>query len=162
MIEAQARVVEIQIDGLAYVESRRESACGSCKEADGGCGTALLSKALGRKSSSFKVFNPIEARVGDTVIVGIAEGVLLKTSFIIYLLPLFLLIFGALAARWFLDDASGEAYVILGSIVGLISGFLVIRFISSGLAKNTKFLPVILRQVEASHIVQFAGVENNG
>ncbi|MHB9118658.1 MAG: SoxR reducing system RseC family protein [Burkholderiales bacterium] len=161
MIEAQARVVDIQTDGLAYVESQRKSACGTCKEAEGGCGTASLSKVLGKSSSSFKVLNAIEARVGDTVVVGIAEGVLLKTSLLIYLVPLFLLIFCALTARWVWGVAPGEIYVVLGSVIGLIAGFLVMRFISSGLANNSKFLPVILRQAESSQIVQFTGKKNN-
>lgn len=162
MIEAQAHVVEIQTDGTAYVESKRKSACGSCKEAEGGCGTASLSKVLGGKSSSFKVLNSIEARVGDTVIVGIAEGALLTSSCVIYLLPLFWLIFGALGARWFFGVASGESYVILGAIVGLLFGFLITRFISGVLAKGTRFLPVIMRQGETSQSVQFAGRKING
>jgi len=143
VIEAQATVVKIDAD-FAYVSARRRSACGSC-DAHGDCGTAALSTLLGGKETLFKVTNPVGARVGDQVALGLEEKTLLKSAATIYLLPLLFLLTGALAGHWlFLGEIVQEKAVVAGALAGLAVGFLVMKRIAGKIAANSRYIPTIL------------------
>jgi len=143
VIEAQATVVKVDAD-FAYVSARRQPACGSCN-AHGDCGTAALSTFLGGKESLFKVTNPVGARVGDQVSLGLEEKTLLKSAATIYLLPLLFLVAGALAGRWlFLGETVQEGAVAAGALAGLAVGFLVMKRIAGKIAANSRYIPTIL------------------
>jgi positive regulator of sigma E activity len=100
MIEEQARVIEIKGNRL-LLQAQTHSACGSCS-VNKGCGTSLLAKVVGRKFTHFQADNNINAKVGDTVVVAIAEDALLKGSLMMYILPVFCMLISALLADYFL------------------------------------------------------------
>ena len=54
----------------AWVETSRQSACGSCS-ATKGCGTGSLSRFFAGRAHRVRVRNPVGAKVGDEVVVGI-------------------------------------------------------------------------------------------
>jgi sigma-E factor negative regulatory protein RseC len=147
MIEEQAVVVEAG-DGYAWVETQRRSACGACA-ASGGCGTAVLAKAWGDRRSRVRAVSTLPLQSGDTVIVGLAEGALLRGSLLVYLLPLVLLLAGALLGQAAFAGA-GEEPVVLASAVGLGLGFLAARVLSRRLRGDTRFQPVVIRRLGAA------------
>ncbi|MFV9614845.1 MAG: SoxR reducing system RseC family protein [Gammaproteobacteria bacterium] len=100
MIEEQAQVIEIK-GNLLLLQAQTQSACGSCSVSKG-CGTSLLAKVVGRKFTHFQAENNINAKVGDTVVVGIAEDALLKGSLMMYILPILCMLFFALLADYFI------------------------------------------------------------
>jgi sigma-E factor negative regulatory protein RseC len=143
MIEEQAIVVEAG-EGYAWVETHRRSACGACASgAD--CGTATLAKAWGDRRVRVRAISALPLQPGDQVIVGLAEGALLGGSLLVYLLPMLLLLGGAVTGQIAFAGA-GETPVVLSGAVGLGLGFLVARAGSRRWRNDARFQPVILRR----------------
>lgn len=152
MIEETAHVVSVEGDN-AWVETERRSSCGSCSAK--GCGTGALSKVLGAKKQQMKVQNPVGAKAGDTVVLGIEEGVLLQGSIMVYILPLVLMLAGgllgeSLAPQW---GSGPEGPSLLFGLLGLFAGFYWLRVYNRRCADNPKFTAVILRRLNASDTV---------
>lgn len=145
MIEAQARVV--RVDGaVAYVEAQNASSCGGCGS-DKSCGVSLLGQMFGGPPREFRALNPVGAQVGDSVVIGLQEHALLKSSLMVYLLPLMLLFMGAIAGLGFAPLAAlQEHYSIIGGGIGLVLGFAWVRLHALRLGAGTGFQPVILRK----------------
>ena len=147
MIEESGIVVEAG-DGYAWVETRRRSACGACSASEG-CGTATLAKVWGDQRTRVRAIATLPLRPGDAVIVGLAEGALLRGSLLIYLLPIVLLLAGALLGQAAFAGA-GEEPVILSGAVGLGLGFLAARVVSRRLRSDARFQPVVMRRLDAA------------
>lgn len=149
MIEETARVIATEGD-YALLQAERKSSCQTCA-ANKGCGTAVLSKVIGNRFTSFKALNSLDVKVGDEVIVGINEDALLKGSFAVYIIPLlifllFALLTDAVGAIWGLE---GEVHIILGGFAGLITGLFIIRHLFSRKINETRLKPVILRKIHS-------------
>ena len=147
MIEEQIEVIEVIGDQLV-LQAETKSACGSCAVSKG-CGTSLLAKVVGQKFTRFQVENKVSAVVGDTVVVGIPEDALLKGSLVMYVLPIFSMLFSALICDFFLPDLmSFRDLAIAGfSIGGLILGFLLSRWYFQRQSNARHFSPVVLRKI---------------
>jgi sigma-E factor negative regulatory protein RseC len=145
MIEEYA-VVTALIGNQATLELERRAACGICGQTRG-CGNATWGKLLGHDSHAFTAENPVNASVGDSVVVGIDEKAVLNSAFYLYVVPLAGLLIGTLVANYFFTN---QLYVILGAVVGLVTGFLwvkgyLIGHNQSGIAYSKKYQAVILR-----------------
>jgi len=145
MIEAKARVV--RTDGVAaYVEAQNASSCGACSSGKA-CGVSLLGQMFGGPAREFRVLNPVGARTGDSVVIGLHEHALLKSSLVVYLLPLLLLFAGTVAGLGLAPSiAAQDIYSIAGGAVGLILGFAWVRLHALRLGAGKNFQPVILRK----------------
>ncbi len=144
MIEENARVVSTEGE-YAWVETERRSSCGSCSAK--GCGTGALSKILGRRIQRLQVLNPIAAKPGDEVVLGIREQVLLKGSLAVYIVPLIAMLAGALlgealAPQWGSDP---EGLSALLGLLGLATGFLWLNRYNRTLSRDKRFMATILR-----------------
>lgn len=144
MIEERAVVAEAGA-GYAWVDIQRRSACGSC-QASGGCGSAMLAKAWGVRATRARARSNLSLQPGDEVIVGLAEGALLRGALLAYLLPLALLLAGALLGGAAFAGA-GEEPVILSGALGLGLGFWAMRVMSRRFDQDARFQPVVLRRV---------------
>jgi len=144
MIEEQARVMETG-KGYAWVEIQRRSACGSC-QVNENCGTAALAKFWSGRQVRTRALSELPLQPGDEVIVGLADGVLLRGALLAYLLPLALLLAGALLGEAAFAGA-GEELVILSGALGLGLGFLAVRAMSRRFREDVRFQPVVLRRV---------------
>lgn len=144
MIEERAIVAEAGA-GYAWVDIQRRSACGHC-QASAGCGTATLAKAWGTHSMRTRARSELLLQPGDEVMVGLADGVLLRGALLAYLLPLALLLAGALLGEAVFAGA-GEEPVILSGTIGLGLGFLAVRVMSRRFREDIRFQPVVLRRV---------------
>lgn len=147
MIEEQAQVVDIK-EGRLILQAQTQSSCGSC-EVSKGCGTSLLAKVVGRKFTHFQAENNINAKIGDTVVVGIAEDALLKGSVVMYVLPIFgMLIFALLADSFFLPDEYYRDLAIAAcAVMGMVAGALISKWYFQRRSSAQLFSPVVLRKI---------------
>jgi sigma-E factor negative regulatory protein RseC len=145
MIEESAIVVDLEQD-VAKLEIVRRTPCGICGQTRG-CGISLWGRLFGHRNNIFKAHNQINAKVGDSVIVGIEEQALLASSLMVYGIPLIAMLAGALLAGGiFADDAShSDRYAVIGSILGLALGLLWLKGHAAGRSMNARYQPVILR-----------------
>lgn len=123
MIHSEGTVVELDpVRNEVWVEiPQRASACGSCSSS-GACHSGI-SGVDGGGVRRFKMANRIDARLGDRVSFGVADGTLLRVSCLSYLLPAIL----AIAFAVFGQSAGGEAGAIAGTVGGLFVGFFWLR-----------------------------------
>lgn len=143
MIETRATVVTTGIDHV-WLDVQRQSACGSC-QVSAGCGTAALTKVWGGRSSRVRAISTLPLQVGDAVIVGLADGVLLRGALLAYLLPVVLLLAGAVLGESAFAGAGEEPVILLGAL-GLGLGFLAVRIWSRRLRNDPRYQPVVLRR----------------
>jgi sigma-E factor negative regulatory protein RseC len=143
MIEQIGKVVATT-DGVAWVQTIQQSACASCA-ASKGCGAAVLEKIPLGKTMQMPVVDRLGVRVGDSVVIGIPDDALLKASFVVYFLPLLLMLALAVAAGRLWPGV--EVYSILSGLIGLLAGFALARWISGLDYIARRAQPVMLRKV---------------
>jgi sigma-E factor negative regulatory protein RseC len=144
MIEERAVVAEVG-PGYVWLDIQRQSACGAC-HASAGCGTAALAKVWSGRSTRVRAMSELPLQAGDVVIVGLADGVLLRGALLAYLLPLVLLLAGALLGESAFAGAGEEPVILLG-VLGLGLGFLAVRTLSRRLRHDPRYQPVVLHRV---------------
>ncbi len=153
MIEELATVTACE-GGVAEVQAQRRSACGDCA-ASNGCGVKALAGVIGNRRMVIRVLNPIGARPGEQVVIGLGESVITKASLASYLMPLAGLFLFALLGReiglW-LDIASEELLSIAGGLSGLLLGFGWLRRFSERLRQDARYQAVILRHAGTAEI----------
>lgn len=154
MIEETAMVVATEGE-FAWVETQRQSACGSCS-ASKGCGTATLSKVLGQRRTRVRALNRANAETGDTVLIGIQENALVRGSLAMYAMPLVLMLGAALVGHG-LGQTFGrdpEGMSMLFGLLGLGAGFLWLRRFSRRVSDDPRYQPVILRRLSQFQIME--------
>ncbi len=161
MIEETATVSSVE-NGFAWVETQRKSVCGSCA-VNKGCGSAVIGKVLGNKRSRVKVLNGINAKLGDSIVIGIEEQALVKGSFALYLVPLLAMLMGAVSGAAFttiINIEYSEGLRILFSFLGLGCGFVWVKTFSKKISNSRQYQPVALRFNETA--VTFYCPKNQG
>jgi sigma-E factor negative regulatory protein RseC len=125
--------------GTALVKTSRTEACKSCAS-KGSCHTS-------GQEMEVEAINLADAREGDTVVMSMQTASLLKISFLLYILPVLLLIIGAAAG-----NRLGAAYGINESVMAAAGGFLLflIAFIfivrkGNRMARKDDYRPKIIR-----------------
>ena len=148
MIQESATVIRIEGNDT-WVQTQRKSACGQCA-ANKGCGTSVLSNVVGKKIATLRVINPIDAQVGDEVVIGLNESALVRGALITYLLPLLMMIVAALLGQ-FLAEKTGnqtsELFVILFAAGGFMIAMYLMKIYSRHIQYNQDFQPVILAKM---------------
>lgn len=148
MIEEFA-VVTRRFDDHVMLEIERRTACGLCGQKRG-CGNATWGKLLRHDSHEFPADSTIDVNVGDSVVVGIDERIILSSTFYLYIVPLISMLIGAVLADSLLDN---EFYVILSAAAGLLLGFAWVKghLVGYGQSKKPygkKFRAVVLRHAD--------------
>jgi sigma-E factor negative regulatory protein RseC len=147
MIEERAVILTLDnvsgnnFNQTATLEIERKTACGLCGQTRG-CGNSIWGKLFAHQSTAFKAQNSINAKVGDSVIVGINEKALLKSAMLLYLLPLATMLIGAILAKQFIAT---ELSAMLGAAAGLGLGFLWVKGHTLSSSYFRLQQPVILR-----------------
>lgn len=127
MIHEEALVKSIQ-NNQVELEIVRSKPCGLCGKTQG-CGNSIWGKIFSQKKGSLLFKNTINASAGDYVFLAIDENYLLKTSFIIYGIPLFSLFFGMIAAESFAKEFT-DLYSFFGGLIGFIFGIICVKYIA--------------------------------
>ncbi|AQQ68031.1 positive regulator for alginate biosynthesis MucC [Microbulbifer agarilyticus] len=147
MIEERGKVVAVDGDAI-WVETVQRSGCHGCA-AKSGCGTGLLGDFWASASRVRVQLPPAESQavqLHDTVVIGIGERVLASSALVVYLVPLVLLVAGALAGQ----ALGSEPLAIAGALLGLIGGALAIRAYSYLRRGNASLEPVYLRREQSN------------
>jgi len=141
MIEETGRVVATD-PGTVWVETLRHSACDSCS-AKSGCGHSALAK-LGQNSVHMQARCDIDVVVGDQVVVGVPEEVMVKSSLLAYLMPLIFMLVAVVGADalWGQDLLTAAA-----GMAGLGCGFLLLRWHFHRNRHDERYQPVVLRRL---------------
>ncbi len=156
----EERAVILSLDNLsgdsssystATLEIERKTACGLCGQTRG-CGNSIWGKLFAHQSTAFKAHNRINAKVGDSVIVGINETALLKSALLLYIVPLVTLFIGAILAAQFKQSDASE---MIGAAVGLVLGLLWVKGHSISNSYFKLQQPVILRLATLEASVSF-------
>ncbi len=144
MLVEMGRIAAIDDQGL-WIETFTKSGCGSCAE-NAKCGTGLLERYFAGGSRYLLVRldagDRLSYQVGDEVQLGLDEQVLLRGSFLVYLVPLGGLLLGAMLGFY----AAGEMASILAGLGGMITGGVLVRWHAWRNRFNRNYNPVILDQ----------------
>lgn len=147
----QVGIVVKRLSGdRAEVLTDRRGGCGGCQPRSGGCRSCLSSA----KTIS-QVSNPIAARPGDLVQIHLDSSGLLAGAAILYVLPVILMLAGALMGAGWLSPLVGwseTASALLGVLAGVVLGFGFVRWLSSR-PKLTRHLIPQIRHVMVAHNV---------
>ncbi|VAX10074.1 hypothetical protein MNBD_GAMMA25-1751 [hydrothermal vent metagenome] len=118
MIEESGTV--IAIDGaFVEIEIQLRSSCGHCQVSDS-CGTSVLASLFNQRRNTVRLLNHFDSSVGDEVIIGITESVLLSAALMAYMLPLLLMIvFASFSALYGFSDGINFIFGMLGLFMGM-------------------------------------------
>ena len=151
MIEEQGRVVAVE-QGAVWVETLRKSTCSSCS-VKAGCGQGLLDQlgASGRRGY-VRALSDLQLSVGDAVVIGVREDLLVRGSLLVYLLPLLGLFVAAVLAE---QMSLSEPWVILSALCGFLLACCAVRWRSGITAGDPALQPVVLRALLAGAAAAF-------
>ncbi|MCF7858197.1 MAG: SoxR reducing system RseC family protein [Candidatus Cloacimonetes bacterium] len=121
---------------VVFVEVERSGSCKNCS-ISGLCNTK-------DKSIIHKIKTGMELKVGDRVQVNISPGMRIFSSFVVFILPIILMIFFYVAAKLVFNSSEGIA--IISSLLGLIAGGLCIYLIDKMLSEKLRFK--IIKKIE--------------
>ena len=158
MLEEHAIVLSISpnshnlSDSIAVLEIERKTACGLCGKTRG-CGNSIWGKLFAHQSTAFKAQNPIMAKVGDSVVVGINERALLKSALLLYIAPLVTMMIGAILMNELMHNNAGS---ILGALIGLMLGFVWVKGHTTASRYFLEQQPVILRLATQDSEIKFS------
>jgi len=133
-LEQEGVVLSVAGD-IARVRTSRHSDCENCGACPGNDALVLDAR------------NPLAAKPGQLVVVEVQDVNMLKSAFIVYMLPLIALGGGAAAGgyaaqRLVLDTLWLPA---AGAVLAFAATLLYIRYFDRKVKKDTKMLPVIIR-----------------
>lgn len=145
MIEENAVVAKIE-NGQVWVESKQGSGCSGCQQ-KAGCSTSALSKLV--KKRSVAVDSAFQLKVGDEVVVGIEEGVLLRASLMLYFVPLLFMFLGGGLANWLIPAAFEVRELLIAgcAVSSLLLSLFCINKIQSLLLISLKASPTVVTVV---------------
>lgn len=147
MIEETARIVAVEGDAV-WVEARRESACGRCALRSG-CGHGLLDGARRSRALHLRLPRPAAPalEIDDRVVLGIAEGAVLRASARLYGLPVAGLVLGALSGAALGGDPVAGVLGGAGLVAGLALAALLDR-------RAPLAVPRVLRRLDAGAVTE--------
>lgn len=129
MLRETGKVIEIKtINGekKAVVECVSKSACKSCGN-NNDCGVGVISKATGSKTHHLTMPYKEGMVVNEQVELLIDNSEIIKSSMIVYIIPLILFVLGTTVAYLYIES---EPLVILISVLCLGVGVMIARFVS--------------------------------
>jgi len=117
MIEQQARVISASPDRVV-VRIGRLSGCTAC-DAGKGCGAGVFSRLLRRRPVTLELDNSLDSGVGQQVVVGLHESLLLRLVSRLYLYPLLAGLAGAVLGHYItVRMGAGAAMVDIAALIG--------------------------------------------
>ena len=136
MIEERAVVIALENGHLARVEAVTDAGCGNCA-ASGRCGTGLLTGLFRQRQRQLTVENSLGVAAGETVIIGLDRFAMLMASLLTYLLPLLMLLAGAITGEQLAlttGHIDSDSAAIIGGLAGGVLAVPLVRRLTAGLA----------------------------
>lgn len=149
MIEQTAKVVSIHHGYAWVVPASVTGGCGSC-ESKSSCSSGGFFDFLKPTSERVYVANPLHAKPGDEVVIGMQGNALLMYSVFAYLLPLLSMISFALLGKelFMVLSMHSDAGAIMAGLCGLLSGLKLASWLAQRASGSEDSKPVILRHKE--------------
>lgn len=122
-----------------FVKSLQVSACSHCQQ-QSSCGASLYARFLPKRELALR--SPVSLQVGDKVIIGIEESQLLRTSLLLYLLPLLIM----LVIVGLMESHVQAAASAVAALSGLAAGFYVAHRIQKKFLYSFFVPPQIVRK----------------
>tara|TARA_Y100001956_G_scaffold3954_1_gene3733 strand:+ start:9797 stop:10267 length:471 start_codon:yes stop_codon:yes gene_type:complete len=149
MMTALATVSAVHATAKGYdveLSCEQQTSCSSCSSQKS-CGTGIVSKAVGNKSLHWHLLTKKAVKEGQVVEIGLPEKSLLQSAAVVYLVPLFSLIFGALLGSWWFAPllGGGEGVVILSSAIFTGSGIYLAKALAAKLERDSSQQVTLLR-----------------
>lgn len=142
-MEEQGVIVDIKA-GRALVKTARGTACE-------GCVAKELCHIVGPEEMVIEADNPINASIGERVMIRVGPGVLLRASLILYLIPLLGFILGIVLgqelAKYLAPSWNPDLMSAIFGVGFLILSFLGIRFYGQWVERRKGYRPVVVRVV---------------
>lgn len=132
-VKKEEEGVVIALEGkIAKVRASRHSDCESC----GAC--------PGDKATVLDVYNQVDAKLGQRVMITIPEANMVKAAFIVYVLPLITTFIGFLIGVWLSQKYGFPALFteVCTSIVGFVVAIIYIKYFDRSMSK-TATMPLI-------------------
>ena len=136
-------VIEILKDNRAKVTMRKHSACGDC----GAC-------QHGKENMKMNIIaaNEISAKVGDLVEVDMETQNVLGAAFIVYVIPLIMMVLGIVIGNSILRNIGIsdkiEIYSAIAGFILMAVSFAVIKTYEQSFQRNKKYIPTIAKIVK--------------
>lgn len=144
MIEETATVVKATPDFI-WVEVATRTACASCGSKSD-CATSSISKLFGTRRQQLRFANSTASKVGDKVIIGVADKVMVSASVTAYLLPVILMLGAAIIGdRQHMSDIQQAGVALLSLLLGLFSA----AVLTSNQRMQRFFQPKLLRKADS-------------
>jgi len=124
MVEEEAIVLKASKESV-ILEVVRSKPCGLCGQVRG-CGNSIWGKIFSHRSGQIETLNNLNAKQGDYVILGIDETLMLKSSLMLYGVPILCMFLGMVIANSFVK-VMNDFYSLVGAVTGLFLGVVVIK-----------------------------------
>ncbi|WP_100643311.1 SoxR reducing system RseC family protein [Alteromonas facilis] len=123
MVEEMGEVVAVD-NGWITVQTQIKSTCNAC-HANDDCGTGIVARALAPKVEALRFKTDLPVSVGSRVRLGIQEDALLSASFMLYMLPLIILIISVMLFSHLLPmfQLEHEGWVLLATVLTCLFSF---------------------------------------
>lgn len=141
-VEGVARVIAVEGD-VAWLEPEQTTACGHCA-GKAVCGVTPGSPRL--VARRFHLPNDHDFRVGERVIVGVAEQSIRNAALTAYGIPLLLMLVAGVTVQ---KTGGSDLQSAAATLAGLAVGVGVVRMMSAFYARRAEFTPHYLRRVSA-------------
>jgi len=136
-----AVVINVTPEG-ALVRVKKSDACCNCP-------SSKLCYMGDSGQRDILVRNPIGAKEGQRVEIEIKDGLFVKASFIIYILPIFGLIFGGIIGRWAITILRMNIRQDIGAVIGGLSCMIIVFILISLISRRESYMktyrPVITK-----------------
>lgn len=123
MMDREAVVTRLEGEHAYVVVGEVSDGCGRCHEA-GGCQSGILGRIFGSRPREFRIANRIGAAPGDAVVLRAVDGATFRAAFLAYVLPLALLLAGAVAGTALASPNGEDVAAALGALAGLLCSML--------------------------------------
>ena len=149
MMTALATVMQVKPQSQGYeiqLSCEQKTSCSSCSSSKS-CGTGIVSKAIGNKALFWTLNTSQSVHQGQVVEIGFPEKSLLQSAALVYLVPLFMMIFGAwIANQWLAPTLHmGEGIVIASSFLFILLGVALAKYLSPRLEQRSQQEVILLR-----------------
>ncbi len=132
----QQEGIVISVQGpMARVKTSRHNDCENCGACPGNAAIVLDAR------------NPVGAAPGQLVMVEVQEVGMLKSAFIVYMMPLIAMFLGAMTGGWAAGQLARDAlwFQVAGAGLAFAAAILYIRYFDRSARENQKMQPVIIR-----------------
>ncbi|CAM5196101.1 SoxR reducing system RseC family protein [Alishewanella longhuensis] len=149
MVEEIATVVANESAGVWLVTTPAGS-CNSCNvSAD--CGTGIVAKTFTPRQNRFFVQTPLNLLPGEQVQIGIAEQGLVLAAFMVYLLPLILMLAALLLVQAVWQPS--EFWLVFSALLAAASGFFFARLYDNSVQQQQERVQIlrVLPQLKVSN-----------